>query len=71
MIGQDRSATFDSEIERCPATYLDKMIGQHVPHSPALIRVSSRELNIQLGLYFLRRKLFGDSDQVWDSEQSD
>jgi hypothetical protein len=52
-------------------TYLDKVISQHIPDPPALIRVRRRQLRVQLGLDLLRRKLFSDSDEIRDRQQSD
>lgn len=49
-------------------THLDKVVRQHIPNSPALIRVSGRQLNIKLRLDFLRRKVFGDSDEIGDRQ---
>lgn len=49
-------------------THLDKVIRQHIPNSPALIRVSGRQLNIELRLDFLRRKVFGDGDEIGDRQ---
>jgi hypothetical protein len=57
-----------SHSTRSDITHLDKVISQHIPNPPALVRVSGRQLNIKLRLDFLRREVFGDSDEIGDRQ---